>query len=106
MTAVQTPGRYGALDIGSKDYVQKFQEKPRGDGSWVNGGFFVLNKNVITRIDSDKTIWEAEPLHSLASDSELVAYKHDGFWQSMASLREKNLLNNLWDSNTAPWKIW
>ena len=106
LTAVQTPGRYGALDIDSKDYIKKFQEKPRGDGSWVNGGFFVLNKNVITRIDSDKSIWEAEPLHSLANDSELVAYKHDGFWQSMDTLREKNLLNDLWDSNSAPWKIW
>ena len=95
LTAVQTPGRYGALDIGSKDYVQKFQEKPRGDGSWVNGGFFVLNKNVITRIDSDKTIWEAEPLHSLASDSELVAYKHDSFWQCMDTKRDKITLEEV-----------
>ena len=106
LTAIQTPGRYGSLDIGSNNQIHKFQEKPKGDGSWVNGGFFILNKNVINRISNDKTIWEAEPLHSLANDSELVAFKHDGFWQSMDTLREKNLLNELWDSNNAPWKVW
>jgi len=106
LTAIQTPGRYGSLDIGSKNQIKKFQEKPKGDGSWVNGGFFILNKNVINRISNDKTIWEAEPLDSLANDSELVAFKHDGFWQSMDTLREKNLLNELWDSNNAPWKVW
>ena len=106
LTAIQTPGRYGSLDIGSNNQIHKFQEKPKGDGSWVNGGFFILNKNVINRISNDKTIWEAEPLDSLANDSELVAFKHDGFWQSMDTLREKNLLNELWDSNNAPWKVW
>ena len=106
ITAVQTPGRYGHLKIGKKDQVDKFQEKPQGDGSWVNGGFFILNKKVFDRISNDQTIWEREPLFSLANDSELVAYKHRGFWQSMDTLREKNLLNELWGMNKAPWKVW
>ena len=106
LTATQTPGRYGALVIGNNEHIDQFQEKPHGDGSWVNGGFFVLNKDVINRIKDDQTIWEAEPLLSLVKDSELVAYKHDKFWQCMDTLRDKNLLNELWDKNKAPWKVW
>ena len=106
LTATQTPGRYGALVIGNNEYIDQFQEKPHGDGSWVNGGFFVLNKDVINRIKDDQTIWEGEPLLSLVKDSELVAYKHDKFWQCMDTLRDKNLLNELWNKNKAPWKVW
>ena len=106
LIAVQTPNRYGALKIGEEDFVDQFQEKPQGEGSWVNGGFFILNKEVINRIANDKTIWEKEPLYGLVEESELVAYKHHGFWQSMDTLREKNFLNELWDMNKAPWKVW
>ena len=106
LTAVQTPGRYGALKIGEQGHVDQFQEKSQGDDSWVNGGFFVLNKKVIERIDNDQTIWEQEPLIGLAEDNEIMAYKHSGFWQSMDTLREKNLLNELWGNDKAPWKVW
>jgi len=106
LTAVQTPGRYGSLKIGEQGHVDQFQEKSQGDGSWVNGGFFVLNKKVIERIDGDQTIWEIEPLIGLSEDNEIMAYKHSGFWQSMDTLREKNLLNELWGNDKAPWKVW
>ncbi|MAT10460.1 MAG: glucose-1-phosphate cytidylyltransferase [Rhodopirellula sp.] len=107
LTATRPPGRYGAIKFGNKDQVENFQEKPDGDGSWINGGFFVLNPKVINRIKcSTSTIWEQEPLSSLAIDGELYAYKHDGFWQPMDTLREKNILNNLWNEGNAPWKIW
>lgn len=106
LTAVRPPGRYGALKFGPGDSVENFQEKPDGDGSWINGGFFVLSPKVIERIDKDSTNWEGEPLNGLARDSELVAFKHEGFWQPMDTLREKNLLNELWNSGKAPWKVW
>jgi glucose-1-phosphate cytidylyltransferase len=106
LTATRPPGRYGALKFGPDDSVDNFQEKPDGDGSWINGGFFVLSPKVIERIEKDSTIWELEPLDSLAKDGELVAFKHEGFWQPMDTLREKNLLNELWDSGEAPWKNW
>ncbi len=106
LTATRPPGRYGALKIIADDAVDHFQEKPDGDGSWINGGFFVLNPKVIERIPNDLTSWENEPLSGLAADGELVAFKHDGFWQPMDTLREKNLLNDLWDSGKAPWKVW
>ena len=106
LTATRLPGRYGALKFGSGNRVENFQEKPDGDGSWINGGFFVLSPKVIDRIQQDSTTWEHEPLDGLAKDGELVAFKHDGFWQPMDTLREKNLLNELWDSGKAPWKIW
>ena len=106
LTATRPPGRYGALKFGPEDTVEHFQEKPDGDGSWINGGYFVLSPKVIDRIEQDSTIWEQEPLKGLAQDGELVAYKHDGFWQPMDTLREKNLLNELWDSDQAPWKVW
>ncbi|WP_036150929.1 glucose-1-phosphate cytidylyltransferase [Maribacter forsetii] len=105
LTATFPPGRFGALEI-VDGQVNKFQEKPRGDGALINGGFFVLSPKVIDRIDGDESVWEQEPLKNLAVDSQLMAYKHTGFWQPMDTLRDKNHLENLWDSNKAPWKLW
>ena len=106
LTAVRPAGRYGALQISKENSVKNFQEKPMGYGSWINGGFFVLSPNVIDRIQSESTVWEREPLESLALDGELAAFKHDGFWQPLDSLKEKNILNDLWDTENAPWKVW
>jgi glucose-1-phosphate cytidylyltransferase len=105
VTAVQPPGRYGALEI-NNGKVLKFQEKPAGDGSWINGGFFVLEPQVIDLIDGDHTSWEQEPLANLAARDQLRAFQHRGFWMAMDTLREKNRLEELWQSGTAPWKIW
>ena len=105
VTAVQPPGRYGALKIESNS-VAGFTEKPRGDGGLINGGFFVLSPKCIDRIAEDSTSWEAEPLTSLTHDGELMAFEHKGFWQPMDTLREKNLLEELWHSGNAPWKVW
>jgi glucose-1-phosphate cytidylyltransferase len=105
LTATYPPGRFGALEI-NNNKVDRFQEKPRGDGALINGGFFVLSPKVIDRIDSDATVWEQEPLKGLAADGELMAYKHEGFWQPMDTLRDKNMLEDLWDANEAPWKLW
>jgi len=105
VTAVQPAGRYGALSMdGAK--VRGFVEKPKGDGGWINGGFFVLSPRCLERIAGDETIWEAEPLAGLASDGELLAYEHSGFWQPMDTLRDKVHLEQLWASNKAPWKVW
>jgi glucose-1-phosphate cytidylyltransferase len=106
LTATRPPGRYGALKFGENDIVENFQEKPDGDGSWINGGFFVLNPEVIDRITGDHISWEEEPLKGLATDGELAAFKHAGFWQPMDTLREKIMLNKLWSEEQAPWKIW
>lgn len=106
LTATRPPGRYGALRFGENGLVDRFEEKPQGDGSWINGGFFVLNPAVIDRITDDSSSWEGEPLASLASDGELAAYHHEGFWQPMDTLREKNYLNELWNGGQAPWKVW
>lgn len=105
VTAVGPPGRYGALDMRGDD-VAGFAEKPRGDGGLINGGFFVLSPKVLDLIDDDDQPWEKEPLERLANMGELKAYKHEGFWQPMDTLREKNLLEDLWSSGKAPWKIW
>ena len=105
VTAVMPPGRYGALEI-INNQVRSFKEKPQGDGSWINGGFFVLEPSVIDLIESDATIWESEPLTSLANDGELRAYKHDGFWRPMDTLRDRNQLEEMWIKGRAPWKIW
>ena len=105
ITAVQPPGRYGALELDS-DRVAGFAEKPRGDGGLINGGFFVLSPKCIDLIDGDETSWEREPLTTLAQRSQLMAFEHTGFWQPMDTLREKNQLEELWDSGRAPWKIW
>lgn len=106
VTAVQAPGRFGLLDIDEEGNVKNFQEKPKGDGSWINGGFFVLEPEVFEYIEGDSTIWEKEPLQRLALENQLAAYKHSGFWHPMDTLRDKNYLENLWQSGQAPWKIW
>ena len=105
VVAVQPPGRYGALER-SGDQITGFIEKPRGDGGMINGGFFVLSPKVLSLIADDQTSWESEPLTQLAAEGELMAFEHAGFWQPMDTLREKNLLQDLWDSGKAPWKIW
>lgn len=105
VTAVLPPGRYGALNR-EGDRVVGFVEKPRGDGGLINGGFFVLSPSVLDFIDGDETSWEGPPLNNLASMGELMAFEHHGFWQPMDTLREKNLLEDLWTSGAAPWKVW
>jgi glucose-1-phosphate cytidylyltransferase len=105
LTATYPPGRFGALDI-DNGRVKQFQEKPKGDGAVINGGFFVLSPKVLDRIKGDSTIWEQEPLKGLAEEGELMAYRHEGFWQPMDTLRDKVKLEELWDSNNAPWKLW
>ncbi len=105
LTAVLPSGRFGAIDI-QGDIVKSFQEKPKGDGSWINGGFFVLEPSVIDLIKDDTIYWEREPLETLARTGELSAYKHSGFWKPMDTLRDKTELNSMWDSNSAPWKLW
>lgn len=105
ISGVEPPGRFGALDIHG-DKVLGFREKPKGDGSLINGGFFVLKNKSLDYIDNDNTIWEKGPLENLSKDSELNVFKHSGFWQPMDTLREKNLLEDLWVSGKAPWKIW
>lgn len=105
VTAVQPPGRYGALDL-SGDAVRGFTEKPRGDGGFINGGFFVLSPKCLERLRSDEDSWEGEPLTGLASEGQLMAYPHLGFWQAMDTLRDKNNLESLWAGGRAPWKVW
>ncbi len=105
LTATYPPGRFGALDIVEGE-VRRFQEKPKGDGARINGGFFVLSPSVLKRIEGDATIWEQEPLKNLAADNQLMSFKHEGFWQPMDTLRDKIKLQELWDANEAPWKIW
>ena len=105
VTATQPPGRFGALNI-NNHFVESFREKPNGDDSWINGGYFVLKPEVIDLIAEDETIWEREPLEALASTGNLLAYEHAGFWQPMDTLREKQQLEDLWDRKVAPWKVW
>jgi glucose-1-phosphate cytidylyltransferase len=105
VTAVQPPGRYGAL-LRNGNAVTGFQEKPQGDGGWINGGFFVLEPGVFDTIHSDATAWEAEPLQRLAADGQLQAYRHHGFWQPMDTLRDRVHLEELWESGKATWKSW
>jgi glucose-1-phosphate cytidylyltransferase len=105
VTAVQPPGRYGALKMEGES-VRGFIEKPLGDGGWINGGFFVLSPACLDLIDDDRTAWEGAPLAKLAAQGELLAYKHKGFWQPMDTLRDKNQLEELWQNNRAPWKSW
>jgi glucose-1-phosphate cytidylyltransferase len=106
VTATQPPGRFGSLRLADGDSVTGFQEKPMGDGGWINGGFFVLSPKVLDLIHGDSTVWENEPMQQLASSGQLSAYKHHGFWQPMDTLRDKNHLEQLWDSGQAPWKVW
>jgi glucose-1-phosphate cytidylyltransferase len=105
VTAVQPPGRYGALQLDGS-IVSGFSEKPRGDGGLINGGFFILSPRCIDLIDGDKCSWESTPLTRLAADGQLMAFEHKGFWQPMDTLREKNMLEDLWASGIAPWKVW
>ncbi len=105
VTAVRPPARFGALDIDG-DLVRSFQEKPIGDGGWINGGFFVLSPRVFDYIAGDATIWEREPLEKLVREGQLAAYRHEGFWEPMDTLREKRHLEQLWASGKPPWKLW
>lgn len=106
VTTTQPSGRFGSLDLMENNIVRNFQEKPKGDGGWINAGFFVMSPKAIDYIDNDSTILEKDPLEQLAQDRELVAYKHQGFWQPMDTLRDKNHLEDLWKINKAPWKVW
>jgi glucose-1-phosphate cytidylyltransferase len=107
LTAVRPPGRFGTFSLGQReDKVTNFVEKPEGDGAWVNGGFFVLEPGVLEYIAGDGTVWEREPLETLAQGGQLAAYRHRGFWQPMDTLRDKNYLEGLWKNGQAPWKVW
>lgn len=106
VTAVQPSGRFGAMSINPEDEVDSFLEKPKGDGGWINGGFFVCQPEVFNYIKDDETVFEKEPLESLATDGEMAAYKHSGFWKPMDSLRDKRELETLWNEDKAPWKTW
>jgi glucose-1-phosphate cytidylyltransferase len=105
LTAVQPPGRFGALDM-DQDRIIGFQEKPLGDGGWINGGFFVLSPRVMDYLQGDDTVWEREPLQNLARDGQVCAFRHSGFWQAMDTLRDKLHLEELWLNGKAPWKVW
>ena len=105
LTATQPPGRFGALEL-KGDEIRSFQEKPQGEGGWINGGFFVLSPRVLDYIDGDSTIWEREPLERLASEGQLRSWFHRGFWQPMDTLRDKQHLEQLWETRKAPWKSW
>lgn len=105
MCATQPPGRFGAIDI-NDNQITRFEEKPAGDGTWINGGFFVLEPEVLNFIEDDSCIWERQPLEHLAKIGQLSAYQHHGFWQPMDTLRDKNKLEELWQTNQAPWKVW
>jgi glucose-1-phosphate cytidylyltransferase len=104
VTAIQPPGRYGALEV-EDGAVRSFQEKPAGDGAWINGGFFVLEPGIFDYISGDETSWETQPLQQMAEENKLMAYQHTGFWQAMDTLRDKNQLEELWSTNP-PWKVW
>lgn len=106
VTAVQPSGRFGALNISSNDEVDSFMEKPKGDGAWINGGYFVCEPNVLDYISEDSTIFEKAPLENIASAGEMMAFKHKGFWQPMDTLRDKRDLEKMWSNNKAAWKIW
>ena len=105
LTSVLQPGRWGSLTIEGEN-IKDFKEKPIGDEGWINGGFFVLEPNVLDLIDDDKCVWEKEPLKKLANEKQLKCYKHSGFWRPMDTLRDKNILEELWLNGDAPWKIW
>jgi len=106
ITSVQPLGRFGALDMSTDNIVRGFQEKPQGDGGWINGGFFVLQPEVFDYIADDSTMFEREPIENLAKDGQLSAYKHHGFWQPMDTMRDRELLEKLWVQGEAPWKLW
>jgi glucose-1-phosphate cytidylyltransferase len=105
VTAVQPPGRFGALNI-EKNKIISFEEKPSGDGSWINGGYFVLEPGIFDYVENDQTVWERQPLETLAKDSQLSVHKHKGYWNAVDTLRDKNHMQDLWDNKQAPWKVW
>jgi glucose-1-phosphate cytidylyltransferase len=105
LTAIRPPARFGAIDV-EGDKITSFQEKPLGGSGWANGGFFVLSPKVVNYIDDDTTVWEREPLESLAQENRMGAYQHNDFWYAMDTLRDKNYLEKLWAQGTAPWKLW
>ncbi|HEY8770849.1 MAG TPA: sugar phosphate nucleotidyltransferase, partial [Thermoleophilaceae bacterium] len=105
ITAVQPPGRFGALDV-DEDRIRGFQEKPAGDGAWINGGFFVLSPRVETYIDGDLSVWERDPLERLAADGQLASYRHRGYWQMMDTARDRQQLERAWREDGAPWRQW
>jgi glucose-1-phosphate cytidylyltransferase len=105
VTATQPPGRFGALDM-ENNRIRRFEEKPQGDGNWINGGYFVLSPKVIDCVEGDSTVWEKAPLEHLAQEGELSAFRHKGFWQPVDTMRDKNMLQDLWDTGEAPWKVW
>jgi glucose-1-phosphate cytidylyltransferase len=107
LTAIRPPGRFGALTLDhDSNQITSFREKPEGDGGWVNGGFFVLEPEVIDHVESDRTVWEREPMERLADEGKLAAYRHSGYWQNMDSLRDKMVLEEQWASEHPPWKVW
>ena len=107
LTAVQPPGRFGVFNLPQNEHnIPSFHEKPEGSGAWVNGGYFVLEPKVIDYIEDESTVWEREPMDTLARNGMLSAYRHNGFWQPMDTLRDKNVLEKLWQSGQAPWKVW
>jgi glucose-1-phosphate cytidylyltransferase len=107
LTAVKPPGRFGAFKLDEdQEKILSFKEKPQGDGAWINGGFFILEPQVIDYIEGDSTVWEQEPMQRLAADGQLSAYRHSGFWQPMDTLRDKRLLDDMWENGAPPWKIW
>jgi glucose-1-phosphate cytidylyltransferase len=106
VTSVQPTGRFGAINIGDNDQVITFAEKPKGDGSWINGGFFVCEPEIFDYIDGDGTFWEKEPMEKLATDGQMIAYRHSGFWKPMDTLRDKQELEKAWCIDNAPWKKW
>ena len=105
LTAVRPPARFGGLEIAPDGRVDRFDEKPQSGEGWINGGFFVLEPAVLDFIDGDETLWERDPLERLAAEGQLVAWRHEGFWQPMDTIREKRMLEALWDSGHAPWKV-
>jgi glucose-1-phosphate cytidylyltransferase len=105
LTAVQPRGRWGSVDLDG-DRIRRYEEKPKGDGGWINGGFFVLSPAVGDYIDGDATVWEREPLQRLATEDQLAAYRHQGFWHAVDTLRDKQLLQEQWDTGRPPWKLW
>lgn len=106
LTAVQPTGKFGALNLDDTDHVSSFKEKPKGDGGWISGGFLVLSPKVGTYLEDDTTIWEREPMETIAREGNVAAYKHSGFWQSMDTVHDKTVLEDLWNSGSAPWKVW
>ena len=106
MTAIQPEGKFGALKIEPDNKISNFLEKPKGDGAWINGGFFVCQPDVLDYIENDQTVFEKEPLENLANEGHLYSFKHDGFWKCMDTLRDKTQLNEMWEKNNAKWKVW